>query len=286
MSTTRLEKAQSFIWNNARLLERQYFSFLFDDGSRQNVLRALVAYQNSDGGFGNALEPDKRTPSSQPIDQEFALRILDDIGFDQGLAGDICEYLETITTDRGGVPFVLPTVSDAPRAPWWNSEANPPASINPTASIAGLLHKHKFEHPWLVQATEFCWQKIEALLSASDNDLLCIVLFLENAPDKERAAREFEPIGEIIKQQVALDPMAEGYVHKPLDWAPNPDSLCSGLFVGSLIEPHLEALAARQQTDGGWPVSWPATSPASLLEFRSVVTIQALKTLKAYEYPL
>jgi hypothetical protein len=284
MSTISLEKAQTFIWNNARLLERQLFSFLFNDGSRQNVLRALVAYQNSDGGFGNALEPDKRTPSSQPIDQEFSLRILDDIGFDEEVAGQICDFLSTITTAEGGVPFVLPTVSDAPRAPWWNTEDNPPASINPTASIAGLLNKHKVQHPWLDQATEFCWQKIEALLSASDNDLLSIILFLENAPDKDRATREFEPIGEIIKKQVALDPLAEGYVHKPLDWAPSPTSLCSGLFDASLMAPHLEALAAKQQPDGGWPISWPAISPASLLEYRGVVTIKALKTLEAYDY--
>lgn len=279
-----IEKAQTFLWNNARLLERHLFSFLFQNGSRQNVLTALQAYQNLDGGFGNALEPDKRSSSSQPIDQEFALRLLDDIGFDASLASQICNFLMTITTIEGGVPFVLPTVRDAPRAEWWNTEDYPPASINPTSSIAGLLHKVHFQHPWLERATEFSWQKIEVLQNATDHDLLFVVLFLEHVPDRDRANREFKRIQEQIKKHIALDPQASGYVQKPLTWAPTPTSLCRPLFEDSLIALHLERLAAEQQPDGGWPISWPAISPASELEARGVVTIQAIKTLKAYDY--
>ncbi len=284
MSSTAIEKAQTFIWNNARLLERQLFSFLFQNGPRQNVLAALKAYQNPDGGFGNALEPDKRTPSNQPIDQEFALRILDDTGFDEDMVNQTCDFLMTITTPEGGVPFVLPTVRDAPRAEWWNTEDHPPASVNPTAGIAGLLYKHHFQHSWLERVTEFCWQKIEALQGPADDDMICAVLFLEHVPERDRANREFKRIGEQIKKQVPLDPQASGYVKKPLAWAPTPVSLCRGLFDDSTLDLHLEMLAAEQQPDGGWPITWPAISPASELEARSVVTIHAIKTLKAYDY--
>jgi hypothetical protein len=284
MPSTVIEQAQIFIWNNARLLERQLFSFLFQNGDRQKVLMALMAYQNPDDGFGNALEPDKRSSSSQPIDQEFALRVLDDIGFEDWLAVQICDFLTTITTVEGGVPYVLPTVRDAPRAEWWNTEDDPPASINPTASIAGLLHKHHFQHIWLERATEFCWQKIESLENPSDHDLLCVVLFLEHVPDRERAHKEFKRLEEQLKKHAALDPNASGYVQKPLTWAPSPASLCRVLFDDPLIDLHLEMLAAQQQPDGGWPISWPAISPASELEARGVVTINAIKTLSAYEY--
>ena len=99
-----LESAQTFILSNARLLERRLFAFLFRQGNPDHVRTALLAYQNADGGFGNALEPDKRTTSSQPIDQEIALRVLDDIGFDMRIAVQICDFLETITTAEGGVP--------------------------------------------------------------------------------------------------------------------------------------------------------------------------------------
>ena len=190
----------------------------------------------------------------------------------------------SITTEEGGVPFVLPSVRDAPRAEWWNTEDNPPASINPTASIAGLLHKHKFQHVWLEKATEYSWRKIEKLLNGSEHDLLCAALFLEHVPDGDRAKKAFHFIGEQIKKQTAFDPHTSGYTFKPLTWAPTPDSLCRSLFEDSQIDSHIKALADGQQTDGGWPISWHAISPACELEYRGVVTVSALKTLKAYGY--
>ena len=284
MSTNILELAETFIRNNARLLERQLFSFLFRGGARQNVITALSAYQNEDGGFGNALEPDKRTPSSQPIDQEFALRILDDVGFDFAIAERVCDFLTSIMTDEGGVPFVLPSVRDAPRAEWWNTEDNPPASINPTASIAGLLHKHNVHHEWVEKATDYSFRKIEELQNGSDHDLLCAALFLEHVPDQQRAKKLFQRIGEQIKAHTDFDPYSPGYTFRPLTWAPAPDSLCRSLFEDGQIDTHLKALASYQQSDGGWQISWPAISPACELEYRGVVTIGALKTLKAYGY--
>src|SRR5215208_1628832 len=284
--TQLLESAQPFILSNARLLERHLFAYLFQDGDRQKVLTALLAYQNEDGGFGNALEPDKRTSTSQPIDQEFALRVLDDIGFDMPLALQICDFLETITRD-GGVPFVLPTVRDAPRAEWWNPETDdPPPTINPTASIAGLLHKHHIQHPWLEGATDFCWRQIEHFQDLGSHDLLCILLFLEHVPDRDRAERAFTKISTYLLESglIAYDPQASGYVFMPLVYAPSPDAICRRLFDDLTIQTHLDALARKQQEDGGWPITWNAISPACELEYRGIVTIRALQTLKAYDY--
>lgn len=281
-----LESAKTFILSNARLLERYLFAFHFQSGDSQRVLSALLAYQNQDGGFGNALEPDKRTATSQPIDQEFALRILDEIGFEPSIALQICDFLETVTID-GGIPFVLPTVRDAPRAEWWNTETdNPPASINPTASIAGLLHKYHFQHPWLAGATDFCWGQIEISQNVSGNDLLSVLLFLEHVPERERAERVFKQISAhmLTGGHIAYDPQASGYIFMPLDFARSPHSMCRRLFDDDTIQTHLEALARRQQADGGWPISWDAISPACEMENRGIVTIGALQTLKAYHY--
>jgi len=282
-----LESAQTFILSNARLLERHLFAFLFQQGNPDHVRRALLAYQNVDGGFGNALEPDKRTASSQPIDQEIALHVLDDLGFDTGIALQICDFLETITTAEGGVPFVLPTVRDAPRAEWWNTDLDePPASINPTASIAGLLHKYGIRHPWLDRATDYCWQHIEQLQIKDGHDFLCVQLFLEHVADRERAERAFERISTQLMAggHITYDPSASGYVFMPLVYAPSPQNMSRRLFDTTTIQRHLEALANKQQVDGGWPISWPAVSPACELEYRGIVTLNALKTLKAYDY--
>lgn len=278
-----LLSAKTFLLNNARVLERQRYSYLFENGSRDKVLAALKAYQNEDGGFGNALEPDKRTATSQPIDQEIALRILDEVGLNGDVVKDICDFLVTITTDEGGVPFILPTVGDAPHAPWWGTDdAKPPASLNPTASIAGLLHKHKHMHPWLDKATNFCWEKLEDEVELDVHTLLCVALFLEHAPDRKRAETVFEKIKDQVKGATALELDAEGYVHPPYAFAPTPKSLAHQLYSDELMERHLNALKAQQQEDGGWPIQWPPVSPGCELEYRGVVTLGALRTLKAY----
>jgi hypothetical protein len=68
----------------------------------------------------------------------------------------------------------------------------------------------------------------------------------------------------------------------PLFYAPSPQSLCRRLFDDATIQAHLEVLAHKQQQDGGWPISWQAVTPACELEYRGIVTIRALETLKAY----
>ena len=257
------------------------------EGTQNTSIERCLPIKIKTAAFGNALEPDKRTASSQPIDQEMALRVMDDSRFDAQVALQICDFLETITTDEGGVPFVLPTVRAGPRAEWWNTELDePPASINPTASIAGLLHKHRVHHPWLDRATDYCWKHVEHLQTISGHDFLCIQLFLEHVSDRERAERAFERVSSQLIEggHIAYDPSASGYVFMPLTYASTPQSMSRQLFDGETVERNLAALAGKQQADGGWPIAWPAVSPACELEYRGIVTLNALKTLKAYDY--
>ena len=182
---------------------------------------------------------------------------------------------------------MLPTVRDAPRAPWWNTETDdPPASLNPTASIAGLLHKYRFHHPWLDRATAFCWRKLDHLDTITGHDFFCVSLFLEYVPDRARAKQVFDHVSALLLAggHVAFDPQTPGYVFTPLHYAPTPDSICRPLFDDAMIEQHLHALAHRQQSDGGWSIAWPAVSPACELEYRGVETLRVLKILMAYHY--
>lgn len=282
MSTSMLSSAHTFLLNNARLLERRIFEHRYLGAPAGPAIQALLAYWNPTGGFGNALEPDKRTASSQPIDQEFALSVLDDLGWEPEIAARVCDFLVTITTPAGGVPFVLPTVRDAPRSPWWDCTDDPPASVNPTASLAAMLHQHHTHHPWLIGADSFCWTHIEQIQDPEFHDLICLLRFLQYTPDQERAAQHLPRFRKLALERTILDPQATGYVKMPLDFAPTPESLCHSLYAHATLQAHLQALMARQQPDGGWPISWTAVSPACALEYRGVVTLAALKTLKAY----
>lgn len=52
------QKAGEFIYRNSRSLVLARWQYHFEDGSKEAVLKALSYYQNEDGGFGHALEPD------------------------------------------------------------------------------------------------------------------------------------------------------------------------------------------------------------------------------------
>jgi hypothetical protein len=291
MNPSLFSQAETFVWGNARLIDRHLFSALLCGGPTEPVIDTLKAYQNSDGGFGQALEPDNRCPESQPIFVETALVILDKINalseprVRTELLLPVCDYLTSITTNEGGVPFVLPSANPYPHTPWMGAPDNPPASLNPTASIAGLLLKAGIQHPWLEQAAAYCWKEIATSQAEAFHDILPMVTFLENAGHNEKAAAELERIAASVrsKHQVELDPEAGGYVKMPLDWAPRPASFFRKLFDDEVIRLHLAALASRQQADGGWPITWDTVSPAAAAEWRGRVTIDALVTLRAYE---
>ena len=282
MNSTVFSRAEEFIWKHARLLDRQLFAYHYKGGSRQAVLDALRAYQNPDGGFGNALEPDLRCPDSQPIPAQHAIEYMQEVGLDLEMLQRLCGYLQTITTPEGGLPFVLPSVMHYPHPPWMETSGDPPASINPTAAIAGLLHKHKVQHAWLQPATDYCWSQIADLVPAELNQMDVILTFLYHVPERRRAEAELERLVPLMfAAGLVAEIHAEGYVRKPLDWAPTPDHPLRKYFPPELIRENLAFALASQQADGGWGITWPPLSPVVELEWRGWITVTMLLTLQA-----
>lgn len=293
IGSEQLTAAENFIWCNARLLERLRFEHLFRGGDADRVVAALRPYQNPDGGFGGALEPDFRGPVSQPSTVESALRILDEIDrFDTGIVRPAYDWLMTVTTAEGGVPMVLESASGYPRAPWWNPA--PEASILPTGGLAGLLYGHEVDHPWLGPATEFCWRALDAIpervargdfLIQVAYDVRSALLFLDHVPDRARAEEVSAGIGRVLVDRgvVALDPATPGEVATPLDpFASHPSTLARRWFDDATIDAHLDAMIGGQDEDGGWPVKWQIWLPVVGPEWRGWQTVERLKMLRAY----
>jgi hypothetical protein len=76
LSKYRFEQAKIFLNSKARKLERALFEFEFENGSKENVVDELKAYQNEDGGFGNGLEPDFRCKESSALATAIGLHYL------------------------------------------------------------------------------------------------------------------------------------------------------------------------------------------------------------------
>lgn len=107
-------------------------------------------------------------------------------------------------------------------------------------------------------------------------------MFLEAVPERPRAEAMVERLADEILRHTALEAGAEGYVHPPYAFVPRPENLATRLYPDELMQRHLVALIKEQQVDGGWHITWPPVSPGSELEYRSIVTLNALKTLHAY----
>ncbi len=285
LSEAELGRAEQFIWLNGRLIDRLRFAHQFRGGTAGRVAEALGAYQNPDGGFGHGIEPDLRGTSSQPMGTHSAVSILDEAGaLSESRAERICGFLASITAPDGGVPFVLPSARSEPRAPWWETPDDPPGSLLATAALAGLLHRGNVHHSWLKDATDFCLARIEGLEETNPYEAEFALTFLDHVPERERAETAFERLGALIVAggHVALDPGAPGEVHWPTDYAPTPGSLGRRLFDEPLMDTHLDALAGRQQPDGGWTVNWQIWTPITGHEWRAWATVRALMTLRAH----
>jgi len=285
-----LERAKSFLYQNARLLDRRRYEYFFEEGSKEAVIEALRPYQNRDGGFGNALEPDIRCPHSQPVPTEMALTIMDEVdGFDPQILEGIVRYLRDITLQEGGIPFVFRSAGDYPHAPWWAAERDDRPSINPTGRIVGLLYKQKlrtdfYREEWFLKNVAYIWRVFDQEKPAGYHDGVQWIAFLQHTPEQERASAYWPAVDEWLSRPgtIERDPEAEGYVHKVLDWAPARDSYANKLISAADVQRHLQALVRQQQEDGGWPINWPPLSPGCEAEWRGWITVERLKTLRSY----
>lgn len=277
-----------FLLSQARLLERRLFATVFLGQPAAHVHDALRGYQNDDGGFGHALEPDKRCPASLPIDVETAFQAMALAGAaDETMVTRACGFLAATaaSADAGGaVPPAFPVIEQFPRAAHWTDWTYAPG-LNPTAGLVGLLYRLGIDHPWRAQAAEYCWQQLTAGGQVGDAHTLSeVLIFLEHVPDRDRADKQARAIaaGFADVSMLNLDPDAEGYGLTPLQLAPEPGSRWRTLFSDAQIDGHLDRLLKRRNDDGGWPLSWEPPSQAATLEWRGVVTLQALRTLTAY----
>jgi hypothetical protein len=271
-----LDAARNFLHANARVLERRRFAHLFDGGPAEPVVDAIRAFRNRDGGFGHAIEPDMRAPESQPVGVQTAMEILHEIGVhDDPMIGPAADWLQSVTREDGGIPFVLET--DAPHAPWWRS--SDASSVTQTAANAAALHSLGVSHPWLQGADEFLFARI-AQIDASrvgediglGYDVLFSVHFLDAHPDDARATAALDALAPI--------PTADPGSERPsaLDLSPRPDSRTRRLFD---VSSDLDALERAQDDDGGWRVAWPDWNDAAAIEWRGVATVNALSLLRA-----
>jgi hypothetical protein len=296
MTRDALADARAFLDREGRLIERRLAAVLSDGADRSGVFDAVRAYRNADGGFGHGMEPDKRCPASLPIDVECALDIHLAAGWSVASRGDsssdtevgrmvvaACDWLASVAAPDGAVPLAFPVIEAYPRASHFTDWTYEPG-LNPTAGIAGRLHRMGVVHPWLDTATEWTWRRLDQSFDEDAHSLAEVLIFLAHVPDRTRAEKIADQIPDWLHdlRWFRADPRDPEYGVTPLHFARTPDSPWRELFDDEVIEGHLDRMLGDQQQDGGWPITWEPPSTASTLDWRGIETMRALRTLRAY----
>ena len=140
--------AKKFILKNSRPLDMARWNYLFEDGSKEDVIKVLKTYQNDDGGFANALEPDCWNINSTPLQTWVATQIIKEINLEDKthpIIKGILDYLSSKDEFDGHRWHGLNTVvtnDNYPHAPWWSYKQKQELTYNPTASLIGFILKY------------------------------------------------------------------------------------------------------------------------------------------------
>jgi len=263
LTDKQLADAKQFIFRHGRLLDRKYFLFHFENGSRQAVLDVLGCYQNNDGGFGHGLEPDVMCPASTAICTEVAMAYLDDLGIVEGKIVDDMENWIIATQQRDG--SMLHPKSDLvayPHGPWWENDSGS------GLALAGFLGK------WGRGTPEFFAQSEQALATRGIPDELGkydypLYMYLRHSPGAEDHRDALTRVREMIPAM--LDKFAP---HHPLFVFPY--RWYSADLDRDLVERQARAAIADLQEDGGLMI------PYDLPWWRPIWTLQLLVSLKSH----
>lgn len=286
-----VDAAVDFAATHARVLDRRRLHHILGLTPAEDVLAALDGYRNPDGGYGWGLEPDLRSATSQPAGAMHALEVLAEVHDTKSRrARRLCDWLALQTLPDGGLPLGLPFADTTGSAPLWAGADPDTSSLQMTAQVAAQAHRlarHGGDiatHPWLAAATSYCLDAIERIKQAPHAyELMFSVRFLDAAAEHTpRAGRALERLSEfmILDGPTPVGGGTEGEVLHPLDFSPYAETPSRALFGAEVIRADLDRLAAGQQADGGWTVSYESYSPAAALEWRGYATVQAVSILR------
>jgi hypothetical protein len=302
-SAEQFSRARSFLLESGRPLEAAVFRYRFEGSDAEPIYAALEHYRNADGGFGHALEPDLRTPASSVLATTTALQTLRMLHTPAShpLVQGAIRYLET-TFDQSlqSWPLAPPDAEHAAHAPWWNQEGLGERfgsfTINPRAEVLGYLYEFADETD--TQAirlretlTPIVLQDLPARTEGISGDaFLCCQRLIDSPGLPSDAAVDLQRwLLRVADGIIATEPSSwSGYVLLPLQVAPN-RAAPMGIPLAHVLPENLDFVIATQNADGSWSPTWswfgafPDEWPQAERDWRSVLTLERLEWLHAYD---
>lgn len=232
LSKTAFKEASEFIKEEGRLLEKAVFTYRFEKPNEYGIIDELKKFQNEDGGFGNALEPDFRLSYSSPMATSVALQHLITVAHKEEARSMIkaaVEYLEDKYDEKRHGWYAVPkSVNDYPHTPWWEYNDKTGRSVidenwgNPSAELIGYLYKYriflkKLNADNLVDYAINYFNNLNK--TESFHEVYCFIRLHKALPADKSAVLE-QKIKEAVDELVCRDSSKwkDNYVAKPLDF--------------------------------------------------------------------
>lgn len=286
---------KSYLQKNARKIDLYLYEYLFEGGKTQPVLEALAAYQNADGGFGKALEPDVRLPDSSAYATTIALQYLTRVGADsknQLVAKAIKYLLDTYDSTRNGWILLPQAADNFPRAPWWGYEGakNSTDWGNPSAEVLGYLLKYSdlvSNKDLLAKLSERAVQRLQEIAEPEQHEVKCFIRLYEMA-DGDLQKQLHDNLAKLITKAAATDPSQwEGYAATPLTFVNSPKSPFADLFDKSVLLENAKFIQSKVVDGDHWFPAWewgayPEDWAKAKVEWSGKLTVENLEILKAF----
>ncbi|WP_163527538.1 hypothetical protein [Halobacillus ihumii] len=293
------KRAANWIMKHGRELEKARMKQLMKGGHAQDIVTALTAFQNEDGGFGNGLEADIRLPHSSPIATSVAMQLLvqlDDNPQANQMIQSALGYLENqFDTKRQGWYAVPPEVNQYPHAFWWTVHEDGMSWIdhhwgNPSAEIIGYLLRYRntvtgLDVDQLVKQCMDYFMKLTVF--ESEHEIYCYQRLFQLHPDL-LTPEASDQLHKAVQSLVVLGQEKwQDYVPSPLKFVPGPNHSRLGIptieitknlqFVMEQLENHPFIEPPWEWND--YMDSWEQAKQ----DWRGVLTYEALQWLINYE---
>ncbi len=274
----RIGSAIQFVYANARLLDRRRLEHLTATASADAVLGALTPYQNPDGGFGHALEPDMRGPGNEPSATMLALETILELDVTaHPMIDAAANWIAATASPEGTLPQMSATGGTYPHAPF--IEPGGPTFL--TFALVGALWRTETRNAWLDRATNWCWRELENDARPFAYTVVFGLRFLDAAPDVNRALHIIDRLRPLLDEDGCI-PVAggvEGERVTPLDMSGRSGSRSRSLFTEAQIAADLDRLEREQREDGGWDFDFLHWSPGQVNDWRGSYTVSNLRRL-------
>jgi hypothetical protein len=262
---------KTWMYRNARPLELALWKYEFENGSKEDVVSILSYYQNEDGGFGNALEPDNWNPNSTPYTTLNAINKLIEINFtdkNHPIFKGIFKFLDSgIHSNENSWKFNIPTNDNYPHAPWWNynEETNEYESIGVSAGLASFLLKFTDQESKLYKkAYSKAIQLMEKLYTPDNlgdmgiDGYITLKKTILQLGLSEHFDMDFisQTLTKLVKDSIERDVSKwESYVNKPSNFITSPDSEYYRENE-EIMQKELDYMIETRPENGVWGITW------------------------------